>query len=299
MNTYRCYLLLLGFGASITAGAMAGEPDPGPVREESPDSIRVFTARIQPILFNSCGSGACHGGSAAKSFTLKRPVSTGQLTPAMTRHNLNQALTLIDKEDSPNSQLLKMALEAHGGAARPPMLSKQTPAYQHLEAWVLKNATPKRVFDLGTPERTLEPEDGEHKPTRESFASEVRPPKPDVGPPTRPRLLDPAEATLRGGQVVGASNQGPAPPFVRVGTPSTQDETVVESKTPRLPSGIPPRPATLLRGGNLVGSSDADVKQLRDLEKTRKAGESKNRPGPVDPFDPIIFNRQHHPDRDP
>jgi hypothetical protein len=103
----------------------------------SPETLRSFTQRLQPVLINSCGTGACHGGGKGTGFELQRPPSISLVQPNLTRHNLVQTLRLIDKDDSPNSALLRKALEAHGGATRPPLTGKDAPAYQTLEAWVM------------------------------------------------------------------------------------------------------------------------------------------------------------------
>ena len=106
----------------------------------TPETLRSFVQRVQPLLFNSCATGACHGSGRGLAFELQKPPSSGLLQPALTRHNLAQTLRLVDRDDPSNSELLRKALEAHGGKNKPPLAGKDVPAYQTLEAWVLSTS---------------------------------------------------------------------------------------------------------------------------------------------------------------
>lgn len=96
----------------------------------------TFTRRVQPILFNCCGSSACHGRSDAPRPVLKVPSQYGQLTPNMTEHNLEQVLSLVNLDRPQESPLLRWATQAHGRSSRPPLPNKLAPAYRVLEDWV-------------------------------------------------------------------------------------------------------------------------------------------------------------------
>jgi hypothetical protein len=105
------------------------------------DEARLaFTRRVQPILFNCCGSLACHGRADAPGLELRVPVRFSQLTPLMTEHNLAQVLPLLNLEKPRESPLLQQALQPHGGSARPPLPGPNSAAYRTLENWVLEVA---------------------------------------------------------------------------------------------------------------------------------------------------------------
>jgi len=105
------------------------------------DEARLaFTRRVQPILFNCCGSLACHGRADAPGLQLRVPVRFSQLTPLMTEHNLAQVLPLLNLEKPRESPLLQRALQPHGGSTRPPIPGPNSAAYRTLENWVLKVA---------------------------------------------------------------------------------------------------------------------------------------------------------------
>lgn len=121
--------------------AKPGEPTE---HRYTPETLRSFAQRVQPILFNSCATAACHGGNRGLAFELQRPPSTGVVQPVTTRNNLLQTLRFLDPDDPANSELLRKALEAHGGRPRPPLAGKDMPAYQTLEAWVLSVHPPRQ-----------------------------------------------------------------------------------------------------------------------------------------------------------
>jgi hypothetical protein len=132
----------------------------------TPETLRTFSQRVQPLLFNSCATGACHGGGKATGFELQRPASGGLLLPNVTRQNLVQTLKLIEREDASQSELLRKALEAHGGSAKPPLTGKDAPAYQTLEAWVLKAAPAKAAPSLSGEIVSAAPRPSENQPTK-------------------------------------------------------------------------------------------------------------------------------------
>lgn len=125
----------------------------------SPETLRSFVQRVQPILFNSCATAACHGGSRGLAFELQRPPSTGVVQPIVTRNNLVRTLRFLDPDDPASSELLRKALEAHGGRPKPPLPGKDSPAYQTLESWVLSVHPPRPPMpldgDIAEPSRSV------------------------------------------------------------------------------------------------------------------------------------------------
>jgi len=136
---------------------LAADPAPGDRTDGGPDATRFFYAKVQPVLYNACVS--CHSASHAK-LPLRR--NDG---PA----NLAAALNEIDRKNPMESNFLKQAVTAHGGAARPPIKDTNVPAYKHLEAWVKsvcddgKSATAK-----STPATTAK-----HQGFRDEFDPEI------------------------------------------------------------------------------------------------------------------------------
>lgn len=117
----------------------------------NPEARLAFTRRVQPILFNCCGSLACHGRQNAPGLQLRVPVRFSQLTPTMTEHNLEQVLSLINLEKPLESPLLQRAVQAHGGGSRPPLPGPGSAAYRTLETWVLQLAGKNCPFPAETP----------------------------------------------------------------------------------------------------------------------------------------------------
>jgi hypothetical protein len=109
-----------------------------------PDTLVEYTRRIQPILMNGCGLGACHGNNDRHGYALTRP-GTAPLTALQTRQNLARTLALVDRDSIDESPLLRKALEAHGGAVKPPLGGRDSAAYQNLDAWVKKLVPAKPV----------------------------------------------------------------------------------------------------------------------------------------------------------
>lgn len=76
------------------AGRVAEASDPPPAL------VADFTRRVQPLLFNRCGTG-CHGGSEAGSFHLIRRDFTGRITREITLANLASLMAACGPERSP------------------------------------------------------------------------------------------------------------------------------------------------------------------------------------------------------
>ncbi len=172
----------------------------------SPETLRSFVQRVQPILFNSCATAACHGGNRGLVFELQRPPSTGILQPAVTRNNLVQTLRFVDSEDPANSELLRKALKAHGGRPKPPLPGKDSPAYQTLESWVLSVCPPRQPMpldgDIAEPSRSV-PNEPPSDPAKLPSAQAGFDSEPSLPPPLRERF-----ATTR--HVFAAESDTPA-----------------------------------------------------------------------------------------
>lgn len=186
------------------------QPSKKPLSESSehrysPETLRGFVQRVQPILFNSCATAACHGGNRGLAFELQRPPSTGVVQPVVTRNNLVRTLRFLDPDDPANSELLRKAVEAHGGRPKPPLPGRDSPAYQTLESWVLSVHPPRQPMPL----------DG------------------DIAEPSRPVPVEPPSELSKPPSARAGSQSDPSlPPALREQFATTRHVFAAESDTP-------------------------------------------------------------------
>lgn len=290
-----------------TPAEASGNPLEGWEKALTKPALKEFTHRIQPILLNSCGTGGCHGGERpAGGFHLQVPPSAHSQTPTLTRHNLGQALRLVNKADFGNSLLLKKGLEAHGGTSRLPLGGAETPTYRAVEAWLRLIAPPSPVVAKAVSPLEVEPSANATPAGSTPFAGdrpdateeEAAPPTPAPGveePSTAAaleQLLKRRANPAADGPGAGIQKQSGtlAPP-----TPNGEElQKLVDAPSEALlGSGAPP----MIAGGKVVG-------QPAQPPPTRKAtAQPAVKPGPVptgssqDPYDPRPFNEANHPRR--
>src|SRR5687767_11190332 len=63
------------------------------------ETLRQFSQRVQPLLLNTCGTGACHGGPNNGGFELVRGGLVQGINANLTRQNLEQTLRLVNHEE--------------------------------------------------------------------------------------------------------------------------------------------------------------------------------------------------------
>jgi hypothetical protein len=98
------------------------------------EGILTFASRAQPILLNQCVD--CHARPDYQgSFRLKR-VSGLEMGGPNLWYNLQAVAQQLNRELPEQSPLLVQALRAHGGMKQPAFVSRQSPGYKTLEAWV-------------------------------------------------------------------------------------------------------------------------------------------------------------------
>jgi hypothetical protein len=248
-----------GVKAQAVPGAARVTPDPS----YSSETLQGFTVRVQPILFNSCATAACHGGNKGGAYHVQRPAHTGQPSAPLTRNNLLQTLLQIDKEDPAGSPVLIKAVEPHGGATRPPVGGKDAPAYKALEAWVFQVAPP--------PKKPETPPDPNGEAGDAKAGAEVAPTKGDGGNPETERAAPP---------------DGCLP------------DTAATEK-PLQPSRPSPAGSAKARTPTAFASERGEGSKAQALPpgSVYSSAAKETRPTPVDPFDPMVFNRKFHPDR--
>jgi hypothetical protein len=117
--------------------APVAEPEPAPLPpvELTAQSLGLFTAKVQPILMNTCAR--CHATGHGGSFKLTRVYDAGNLARKTTQQNLAAVLGELDAEQPLNSKFLLKAAGAHGGdVSRAPLPGRDSPPYRALEDWV-------------------------------------------------------------------------------------------------------------------------------------------------------------------
>ena len=115
------------------------------IEQLPPGTMETFTSTIQPILLNSCATGACHGPNSKVSYQLLRPILGRPLTQRFTQRNLFATLEQLDPNAPEQSKLLRVLAENHGGAVNSFRVG-HTAQYEHVVEWVKQAAsqTPDR-----------------------------------------------------------------------------------------------------------------------------------------------------------
>ena len=99
------------------------------------ETYPFFSTRVHSILLNACAS--CHARDDIKGYKLQR--LTGK---AAIGRNLMTSLAQINPNDPAKSPILVKALTPHGNAGEAPFKTRNHPAYQTLESWVLAARSP-------------------------------------------------------------------------------------------------------------------------------------------------------------
>ena len=91
-----------------------GEP-PAHTTQLSPQALREFSTRIQPLLINRCGNATCHGRASQTDFQLTQPQRRGLYTPRLTQRNAAACAGYVNFAAPSASDLLAWSDRAHGG----------------------------------------------------------------------------------------------------------------------------------------------------------------------------------------
>jgi hypothetical protein len=199
-----------------------------PAIDLSTEAFAMFSARVQPVLMNTCAS--CHAASKTTAFRLMRASGNNQASRRATQQNMAVVLTQIDPARPNASPLLLCAVTDHGKAGQAP-LKAQSPPYRILNDWI--------QLTLAT------------NPFLREQATAAAPPTPGLA---------------KGTEIALSQGNGPTEP--RKVSAEDRAAPVISRPlaAPHEPSVPPPanRPAAT---------------------------------GPVDDFDPLLYNRQFHPER--
>jgi hypothetical protein len=122
----------------------------------SPEALRHFCTKVQPVLMNACAN--CH--TATTKFHLQRVFPDSLNSRPMTFQNLAAALSHVDRSQPATSALLVKALTPHGNGHVPPLRDRGTPAFQQLEIWIRMLAGEEATTVLPQPKPPEEKKSG-------------------------------------------------------------------------------------------------------------------------------------------
>jgi len=103
------------YGAVATAVALAGQVAHGDTGLP-PEIVANFTRAVQPLLINKCAQGACHGGTAATTFHLRRIPGGRSPDRPTTLENLAAFLEVVGPDRDP-APLVKSLATRHPASA--------------------------------------------------------------------------------------------------------------------------------------------------------------------------------------
>ena len=121
---------VLPWVALAASAALAGDPPAAVVAE--------YTRRVQPLLFNRCATGGCHGGTDAGSLHLSRRDFTGRITRDITLGNMEAILAACGPERSPAALIATISGRHPTSATSPRELAQPLSTRERaiLESWL-------------------------------------------------------------------------------------------------------------------------------------------------------------------
>ena len=191
----------------------------------TPESIRFYKRKIEPLLVRSCYTAECHSSSSNNEFLLQRVSANSMVPKSMSQFNLYHVLQEIDRTRPFKSPLFVAATEAHADDPKP-ILRRGSKQFENLRQWlVLISSNPfqfhsgQPAVDTTQPHRTqinrLTPRSDTKPPNRQSangnsFASP--PDIPDLNKPPEPTQstdpFDPNEFNKKFGSENSRSKEG-------------------------------------------------------------------------------------------
>jgi hypothetical protein len=103
----------------------------------TPETVREFSSRIQPILLNKCGNASCHGSVSSNKFPLAHPRGGNGNRRRVIEDNFASVLGQIDIDKPKESPLLVVPEGRHGRNGRVIFAGAHDEAlHETLKAWV-------------------------------------------------------------------------------------------------------------------------------------------------------------------
>lgn len=207
---------------AIGAIAHAGEKIPGRTRSAAlpSDVVATFTRRVQPLVLNKCGAGACHGGPTAHEPRFARGDTAGRIDRRTTLTNIDALLAAIGPDGDTRTFLSRFAVQHPTRPAKPHLIASSLSSSDRetLERWVASaraGSRPSRIDPDVRPANAEEPVKPRN-PFRDLL--EHGGPAPDLAPPppVQPRAEFTARLDLRteppAGEVTPADDPRSPPP---------------------------------------------------------------------------------------
>jgi hypothetical protein len=229
------------------------------------ESVVDFANTIQPLLSNSCATGACHGPtSAAVDVHVLRVARGRSVSRRVTGRNLSEVMQWVNRQRPQESPLLTVPTRPHG-SAEAAIFATTDEQYRLLVDW---------VYSLVPPASPIAPGDANEQL-----------PRPFADAPVMRSQWGPTSPLLQ-----------PTRPPWRHSPASTTGRTPVHHALTERQRQIDVGPAEEAAIDENVSDDGLRRAMLGDRGAT-----STQRPAstghyvPVDEFDPEIFNRRHPP----
>jgi len=164
------------------------------MRELPEETVRTFTAHVQPLLMNRCASNACHGSGSEAEFRLVRPSWGKTLTRRFTQRNLYASLMQIDRESPESSPLLTAPSAPHGNVASALFAERDQQQFELLADWVQKvvnegdpppptiAAGPSSLLQASYTEPVNRPKTEDMSAKKDGLSAQKPPPTPSMKP---------------------------------------------------------------------------------------------------------------------
>ncbi len=104
-------------------------------RNLPPGTMETFTNTIQPLLLNTCSKSGCHAGRSEGGFKLER-MHPRFSSRSATQRNLEQVLSLVNRNDPPQSALLQTPIHPHANVKVPVFTDRHQGQYRQIVQWV-------------------------------------------------------------------------------------------------------------------------------------------------------------------
>jgi hypothetical protein len=119
-----------------------------------PELVSGFTRAVQPLLINKCAQGACHGGTAATTFHLRRIPGGRSPDRPTTLENLAAFLSAVGPDRDPAPLVQSLATRHPAAAARNALIAAPLSARERItiEHWLaavraVETTRPRHVAD--------------------------------------------------------------------------------------------------------------------------------------------------------
>jgi hypothetical protein len=98
-------------------------------------AVEEYT-RLQPTILRTCATAGCHAPGSPSTFVLLRPPYGVPVSRRLTQRNLHRIVQLVNFTKPEQSQLLKIAGQAHGPLQVGVFGDARSPKYRELVTWV-------------------------------------------------------------------------------------------------------------------------------------------------------------------